>query len=303
MRRSTTFAGTENSVGTEKSVDSTSPLNGRRALLVAVFLMEMVAATVLLWKAAPPPVSPRVPPPTPPSAASPGPVAPPDPVTSIPLPDGRSAALLALGGPHAPALLQRLGAELPDAVAAVDAFWGPDWPQHIEIAVAGSDQQFRVLAGGAADIAATTTAQRIMFAPGAAQMSPAALRIVLRHELFHYAARAQTAPDAPRWLTEGVADFVGRPAAARPGPASAATLAQLPADADLDTPGAARSLAYDRAWWFTRYVADTHGTSTLRELYQRACGPDHSDVATAVRQTLGADLDAVLVGWQHWLTG
>ncbi|EUA23932.1 peptidase MA superfamily protein [Mycobacterium xenopi 4042] len=38
---------------------------------------------------------------------------------------------------------------------------------------------------------------------GAAAMSDAALRIVLRHELFHYAARADTALDAPRWLTEG----------------------------------------------------------------------------------------------------
>ena len=55
-----------------------------------------------------------------------------------------------------------------------------------------------------------------MFAPGAAAMSDASLRIVLRHELFHFASRADTAADAPRWLTEGVADFVGRPPAPRP---------------------------------------------------------------------------------------
>ncbi len=180
-------------------------------------------------------------------------------------------------------------------------FWGPDWPHDIEIAVAGSDQQFQVLAGGAPDIAATTTAQRIMFAPEAAAMSPAALRIVLRHELFHYAARSRTAADAPRWLTEGVADDGGRPPVAPP--ARAADLARLPTDADLDTPGAARSLAYDRAWWFTRYVADAYGVPRLRELYERACGPGHPDVATAVRETLGADLDAVVAGWRRWLTG
>lgn len=34
-------------------------------------------------------------------------------------------------------------------------------------------------------------------------MSATALRIVLTHELFHYAARVDTALDAPRWLTEG----------------------------------------------------------------------------------------------------
>lgn len=214
---------------------------------------------------------------------------------------GRTAQLLALGGPHAGALLDRIRTELPGAAAAVTAFWGQDWPRDIVIAVAGSDEQFRVLAGGGTDIAATTTAQRIMFAPGAADMSPAALRIVLRHELFHYAARSQTAADAPRWLTEGVADYVGRPPA--PVPAQPDTLAVLPTDADLDTPGAARSLAYDRAWWFSRYVAEAYGPPRLRALYLRACGIGHPDLATAVRDTLGADLDEVVAAWRRWLSG
>ncbi|OBB89758.1 hypothetical protein [Mycolicibacterium peregrinum] len=289
MRRSTTSVGTENS-------DSGFTLNARRRLLVAVLLVELALAAALLWQSASP---------SPPLPAAPPPAAsvPPEPVTSMVLPDGRTALLLALGGPQSSALLDRLGPELGAAADAVTAFWGPDWPRDIEIAVAGSDEQFRVLAGGAADIAATTTRQRIMFAPGAAGMSPAALRIVLRHELFHYAARSRTAADAPRWLTEGVADYVGRPPAPVPGPSRAGELAQLPTDADLDTPGAARSLAYDRAWWFSRYVADAYGIGKLRELYLRACEPGHPDVATALRETLGADLDAVVAGWRRWLTG
>lgn len=262
-----------------------------------MLLGELALATVLLSRNSSPPSV--VPPNAPAVSAAPRP----DPVTSLVLPDGRTARLLALGGSQSSALLQRLAAELPAAAAAVTAFWGPDWRPDIEIAVAGSDQQFSVLAGGAADIAATTTAQRIMFAPGAADMSPAALRIVLRHELFHYAARSATAADAPRWLTEGVADYVGRPHTPPPGAAQADALAQLPTDVDLDTPGAARSLAYDRAWWFSRYVADAYGVPTLRELYLRACGPGHPDVATAVREALGTDLDAVVAGWRRWLTG
>jgi hypothetical protein len=227
----------------------------------------------------------------------------PDPVTSVVLPDGRTAQLLGLGGERDAALLGRLDVELGTAAAGVTAFWGPDWPRNVVIIVAGSDDQFRVLAGGAEDIAATTTAQRIMFAPGAADMSRGALRIVLRHELFHYASRARTAADAPRWLTEGVADYVGRPAEALPGPTRAAELAQLPTDADLDSVGAARSVAYDRAWWFSRYVADRYGPRALRALYLRACGFGHPDVATAVRDVLGADLEEVLAGWRQWLSG
>jgi hypothetical protein len=158
------------------------------------------------------------------------------------------------------------------------------------------------LAGGGSDIAAATTARRIVFAPGATAMSAADLRIVLRHELFHYAARAETAADAPRWLTEGVADFVARPAAPLPGRRLAAEVAVLPTDADLDTVGPTRTLAYDRAWWFTRFVADRYGTPALRRLYLRACGPSHLDVEAAVSETLGADLDEVLVAWRRWLS-
>ena len=59
-------------------------------------------------------------------------------------------------------------------------------------------------------------------------MSDASLRIVLRHELFHYAARADTAADAPRWLTEGVADFIGRPQTPLPANAAVMTAARTP---------------------------------------------------------------------------
>jgi len=218
--------------------------------------------------------------------------------TAQALRDGRTVRLIGLGERTGP-LLRRISAELDGAADAVSAFWGPEWPREIVIVAAGTDDQFAAVGGGDAHTAATTTGERIMFAPGAAQMSDESLRIVLRHELFHYAARDETAPFAPRWLTEGVADFVGRPMA--PLPANAAETAQgkLPTDAELSGPD--RSLAYDRAWWFSRFVADTYGTAALKALYLRACGYDHPDVATAVRDTLGADLDGVLAAWRQWL--
>lgn len=200
-------------------------------------------------------------------------------------------------------MVDRIGTELPDASAAVTGFWGPDWPREIVVVVTESAEQFRVLAHGGPDIAAATTADGMVFAPGAAAMSDAALRIVVRHELFHYAARGHTVADAPLWITEGVADYVGRPAARRPEPGQADLLARLPDDADLQTEGPTRSLAYDRAWWFSRYVAERYGPDTLRELYLRACGPGHPDPATAVRETLHEDIDEVLAQWRRWMTG
>ncbi|WP_372442940.1 peptidase [Mycolicibacterium baixiangningiae] len=220
--------------------------------------------------------------------------------TTTPLPDGRHAQLIALGGAHSAPLLSRIAAELPGAAGAVSRFWGPDWRQEIVIVATASDRQFAALAGGGADVAAATTAERIVFAPGAARMTDEALRLVVRHELFHHAARQATAADAPRWLTEGVADYLARPPESAP---ASDLVAALPADSDLDTPGPTRSQAYDRAWRFASYIADRYGPPRLRALYVHACGPGHPDVATAVRHTLGSSLDEVLAGWRHWPQG
>lgn len=275
MRRSTTFAGTE------------------RPLLGLLLIVELIVAVTVVAGAgaASPPSAPAPPPPIAPAVGS----------TTVATTDGRTVELINLGGEATRPLLDRVSAAMGDAVGAVTAFWGPRWPRHIVVVATASDEQFRAMAGGGSDIAAATTGQRIVFAPGAAAMNDSDLRIVLRHELFHYAARGQTAADAPRWLTEGVADFVARPDAPRPDPRRAADIARLPTDADLDTEGATRTLAYDRAWWFTRYVADRYGTATLRMLYERACAPGHPDIDTAVSQTLGADLDDVLADWRAWL--
>lgn len=210
------------------------------------------------------------------------------------LSDGRTVRLIGLPGPRAGQLPSRIAAEMDGAAAAVTAFWGPQWPREVVIAVAGTDAQFAAVGGGDSHTAATTTAERIMFAPGAADMSDAALRIVLRHELFHYASQSRTAPDAPRWLTEGVADFVARPTTTRPEP----SMVRLPSDTELTGPD--RSLAYDRAWWFSRFAADRYGTGKLLELYRHACGPGHPDMTAALQDTLGMAPAAMLTQWRQW---
>ncbi|MEI6251227.1 MAG: hypothetical protein WCP30_00275 [Mycobacteriaceae bacterium] len=223
---------------------------------------------------------------------------------------------ISLGGARTDALLTRVGADLGDAVAAVERFWGDDWPREIVVVATDNDAQFVAQAHldpqrGWTDIAAVSVAddmdiarrqvsgQRIVLAPGASAMSDAALRIVLGHELFHFAARAETALDAPRWLTEGVADFVARPPAALP--PDAGEDPALPGDADLD--GSGRSAGYDRAWWFARFVADTYGIDGLRRLYVRACGPGHGDFAGSVREALDTDLADLQARWAVWLNG
>ncbi|WP_163699206.1 hypothetical protein [Mycolicibacterium sarraceniae] len=238
--------------------------------------------------------------------------------TPMPLADGRTLHFLGFDSAPTTGLLTRVAAEIDSAVAAVVSFWGDDWSREVVIAGADSAAQFTawtrwpsgpqwvdVAAAAVADTVdparRIATGQRMVFAPGAARMSDAALRIVLRHELLHYATRADTALDAPRWLAEGVADFVGRPAAPKPGPAAADTLAQLPAEADFNGVGSAQSLAYDRAWWFARFIADRYGTATLKQLYIRAGGAAHLNSAAALRDVLGVEEGQLFSVWRRWL--
>lgn len=203
------------------------------------------------------------------------------------------------------------------AVVAVERFWGTDWPSEIVVVATGSTAQFVAEAGldparqwddiaavavaDSVDTAARrATGQRIVLAPGAADMSEAALQLVLTHELFHLAARGDTALDAPQWLAEGVADFVARPAA--PLPSSAAADLTVPDDTDLDRAGPDRSAGYDRAWWFARFVADEFGTDGLLRLYRAACGPGHPDFPAAVSQALGVDTAELRARWARWLS-
>ena len=275
---------------------------GRWPVLLAVVLLAAgLVVGVRLLTAPPEGAGPAVP-----SAA---------PVPALVVGDDRTVTMISLDGARTDALLARVGANIGAAVASVEAFWGTDWSHQILMVATGTEAEFAAQAGrgtaAGADIAAVAvadrvdparglaTGQRIVLAPGAAKMTDAALRIVLAHELFHYASRATTALDAPRWLTEGVADYVGRPAT--PVPPELDLPTALPSDADFAVDGPALSLAYDRAWLFARFVADEYGAPTLRELYQRACGPGHTDVPAALGETLGAGPDEVLARWRQWL--
>jgi hypothetical protein len=207
------------------------------------------------------------------------------------------------GGPAA--LSDRISAGAPGAIDAVSAFWGDEWPREVVVVTTGTDQEFATQTGMPdrdwTGVAAVNVGQRIVFAPGANTMSDASLRIVFRHELFHYASRARTASDAPRWLTEGVADYVARPADSRP--RAPAALARLPSDAELDAGGTAGSRAYDQAWWFATFVADTYGPRALQRFYVQACRPGHPDSDAAAQDVLGTSLPGLLSGWQRWLAG
>lgn len=238
------------------------------------------------------------------------------PPTPLVVGDGRTVTLINLGGRDADDVLARVAEDIAPAVSAVESFWGTDWAHEILVVATGSDQQLAEQAGARqrSDTAAlavadyvdvargTATGQRIVLAPAAVAMDARDLATVLGHELFHYAARAGTAPDAPRWLTEGTADYVARPDADEaPAILAVGRPTALPSDTDFTGNAVELSAAYDRTWLFARYVADRYGPPMLRALYERACGAGHRDVSAALPQVLGASSAEVLSGWREWL--
>ncbi|MBT0565294.1 hypothetical protein [Williamsia sp. CHRR-6] len=228
--------------------------------------------------------------------------------------------------PGSVALGRRLGSALPGAVAAVSAFWGPQWPRRAAVIAADTPAEFGALSGSAAAVsefaaAATisapgngpTVGQRVVFTPEAATLAGPALDLVLRHELFHVAAAGRTGATAAKWITEGVAEYVGRkgtfarPADAAPDLATAVRTGRpppgLPTDADFTLTGAGSAMAYQTAWSFAQYVATTSGEVRLRGLYLAlSAGPTTvSAQESAITAALGQPSGTVLLGWRNWL--
>ncbi|MCP2195835.1 Peptidase MA superfamily [Williamsia deligens] len=235
---------------------------------------------------------------------------------------------IVLDYPGSRSLGDRIRSGLPGAVGAVTAFWGAQWPRRTVVIATDTSGAFVGLARAQGDTAAAAAAtvsgddtgtsalgQRVVFTPGAVDDLPgAALDVVLRHELTHVAARPRTADTAPKWLTEGVAEYVGRSgtyrvlADAAPDLAaqvrSGRTPTALPDDAAFAVSGPDAQIAYQTAWSFAAFAAQAYTPARLRALYLRlAGGPSTAQAQSdAMSATLGAPGDAVLDRWRVWLT-
>lgn len=228
------------------------------------------------------------------------------------------------------ALAQRVAKELDAAVRAVSEVWGREWPQRVVVVLPESTRELQAMVGSefAVDsIAAVALADRvdhdsqvvegarIVFNPKTAtRLSASALRVVLRHEITHVAARAVTVDGAPMWLLEGFADYVGyrgsgiAPTEAAPdltrrvraeGPAL-----DLPADADFRSGGQRLDVAYQSSWSLSNYLAERFGEAALVELYRRLARAGQTDAAgqdRMLREVLGVDRARLVAGWREFL--
>lgn len=215
---------------------------------------------------------------------------------------------------------------LRQSVSAVTAFWGPQWPRRAVVVATATPEEFAAIAhssptdtssAAAATVfdrvdGDTVVGQRVVLAPAAQELPQPALAVVLRHELTHVAARSVTAKDAPLWITEGVAEYVGRKGTyvrlddAAPDLAAAVRAGQspnaLPSDQEFDVASDRSALAYQTAWALAAYVADRYGEVRLKALYRGvAASGDAGRQDNAIVTALGVDRNRLIAEWRGWL--
>ncbi|WP_229686312.1 basic secretory family protein [Longimycelium tulufanense] len=242
----------------------------------------------------------------------------------------RTARGLVVAHPSNQAMAVKVARELDAATHAVSEVWGTNWPQRVVVLLPETPGELQALVGPnfAVDgIAAVAVADRVDPVAGhvegarvvlnprtAAHLSTTALRVVLRHEITHVAARGATVDGAPMWILEGFADYVGYRNSGLTAVQAAPELARLvqtqgppaslPDNSEFSLSGKRLDIAYQMSWSLASYVAERGGQDALVRLYRRiaAAGPGQpSLVDDALREALGIDRQGLLAGWQEYL--
>lgn len=92
------------------------------------------------------------------------------------------------------------------------------------------------------------------------------LRETVTHEAVHALTLTSVAAKRPRWVVEGMAEYIGQKSFPLPGHPSAQAQARIPTDADLA--GADAPVAYDEAWLFYRHLAATYSEAKAVAFYR-----------------------------------
>lgn len=243
----------------------------------------------------------------------------------VPTGDGRQS--LVVGHSDQRIEIDVLERELVDATAAVTDVWGPGWAQSALVVVASSPSEFAALLRSPdllpAEVAAASvadpftqgsspTGQRVVFGPDTGRrLDPEGMATLLRHELTHIAARADTVDGAPLWMLEGFADYTAHHGEGQRFADIAPTLtghahagqipADLPADAEFSGPDAA--FTYEKAWSICAYVAEKYDRPHLVQLYHRiAAGKQDPTTEDGIlREVLGTTRTEFVDDWREWV--
>ncbi|MBP2331126.1 hypothetical protein JOF56_011511 [Kibdelosporangium banguiense] len=237
---------------------------------------------------------------------------------------------LVMSHPARATMAKRIASELDSAVQEVTDVWGSAWSQQVVVLLPDTSEEMRALVGPNFPVDAvvavsvadrvdvernTAEGQRVvMSATTADALSVAALKIVLRHEFTHIAARGSTVDGSPMWLLEGFADYIGYrdsgiPLAQATPDLNAQMIAsgppsRLPPDEDFRSQGRTLDLAYQQSLSIARFVAERRSEAKLIELYRvlaKAGRVGGEEIDRLMGSVLGLNREEFTAGWREYL--
>lgn len=237
----------------------------------------------------------------------------------------RTASGLVIGHDREP--VERVARLLDAAIHDVTRVWGPGWAQQVGVLIPATREELRSMVSAefaaAEGIAAVAVADRVDTAAHrvegprvvlnlrtAAELSDAALSVVLRHEITHIAARPYTVDGAPMWMREGFADYVGYRDSGVPPRDIAPDLVRelrtngLPGELPAaDFHRAPRlELAYQQSWSLIRHLVDRFGEQEVVRLYHRiAATGSPAEAEAALHDETGLTTAQLRADWAQSL--
>ena len=245
----------------------------------------------------------------------------------------RGRSTLVLSHPGSEELARQIADSVDAAVPRVTSVWGTEWTQTVVVLVPDDQTELDRMLGGTTDltkIAAVATAELtdldggyravgnrvIVNPPNFAKLGRLGRQVVLTHEVAHVATRAATGPDAPTWLVEGLADYIGYLDVPVPLTTAAREVRtavqegrlpeQLPTDDDFNGSSERLQLSYEASWLAFRLLVDTYGRDAALRFY-RAVGASRDAGAPAAlerafAEELGTTTAQFTAAWREHLT-
>ena len=227
-------------------------------------------------------------------------------------------------------LLRGYARDVDRTVPRVDGVWGNLWSRRVLLVVTRTEDEMASLLGGRPatyrQLAAVTrgelgaaegtaAADRVLVNPKAyAELSDVGRRVIMGHEITHVAVRSRTQEWTPKWLSEGLADYVGYLGSGLPTAVIAQELAQdvrkgrapaqLPRNDSFGTTNSRLPQTYEMSWLACKMIVERHGgRDALVEFFRVIGSPggDASVVDRAFHDVLGTTRAAFTKEWRSYV--
>jgi hypothetical protein len=255
-----------------------------------------------------------------------------DPWESGPIVVRHSPHGLVIGHPKDAAAVDGIVREVESAVRHVSSYVGRGWGEHVVIVLPADqnelehvlenpDVPFEFAAVARPEYTDPRDDQLGLFAGSRVVVNPtnfapeaASNRMLIRHEMTHVATFSRNGPLSPKWLIEGLAEYVGNAGSTFAVERLGGDLGDLidkqgpptgvPGNSAFGVLGDA-GVAYNQSWLLCRYIASKWGRAALLRLYDAMgtrTGLDHpgSKLADSLREVLHVDEATLIRGWRPY---